>query len=117
MATGNLAGMTATLNALRASSQSLGAVTTSAMSPLSPPGSLAAARAMLFREKAYWTFGRGQRLGDLRRLVRLYGQTDATTFPTGSYHKGGSFGTLENLPANVDQSGSAAATVCIDRNP
>ena len=39
---------------------------------------------LFFREKAFWTFGRGQRLGDERRLVRQYGRTQDQVFPVGS---------------------------------
>ena len=43
---------------------------------------------LLFREKAMGTFGRGQRLGDLRRLIREYNRTAAQVFPTGQHYKG-----------------------------
>ena len=36
---------------------------------------------LFFREKAFWTFGRGQRLNDLRRLMRQYGRTEDKVFP------------------------------------
>jgi len=37
------------------------------MTALVDPGNAEARISLLFREKAYWTFSRGQRLGDLRR--------------------------------------------------
>ncbi len=40
---------------------------------------------LLFRERAFWLFGTGMRLSDLRRLVRQYGRNQATVFPTGAY--------------------------------
>ena len=44
-----------------------------------------AAATLFFREKGFWTFGRGQRLSDLRRLVRQYGRTQDQAFPAGSF--------------------------------
>jgi hypothetical protein len=38
-----------------------------------------------FRERAFWLFGTGSRLGDLRRLIRQYGRDQSTVFPTGPY--------------------------------
>ncbi len=55
-------------------------------------------RRCFFREKAFWTFGRGQRLPDLRRLVRQYERTEDKVFPTGGYFKGGTYGHDVNLP-------------------
>jgi len=105
---GNLAGMTAILNALRAS----------ALMPVLPtPANQAAGIDLFFREKAFFTFSRGQRLGDLRRMVRYFGRTDATAFPTGTFFKGGTYGTTNNFPASVDEEGNLVTTVCIDRNP
>jgi hypothetical protein len=40
---------------------------------------------LLFRERAFWMYGTGSRLGDLRRLVRQYGRSAAAVFPTGPY--------------------------------
>ncbi len=38
-----------------------------------------------FRERAFWLFGTGTRLGDMRRLVRQYGRDQSTVFPVGAY--------------------------------
>jgi hypothetical protein len=43
---------------------------------------------VMFRERAFWLFGTGTRLGDLRRLIRQYGRDPNTVFPTGAYPKG-----------------------------
>src|SRR5258708_12475837 len=63
--------------------------TTPVMAPLADPGTQAGRVALLFREKAFWTFGRGQRLGDLRRLMRDYGYPNdsSTTFPLRHHYK------------------------------
>jgi starch-binding outer membrane protein, SusD/RagB family len=44
---------------------------------------------VMFRERAFWLFGTGTRLGDLRRLIRLYGRDQSTVFPTGVFPNGG----------------------------
>ncbi|HWZ58753.1 MAG TPA: hypothetical protein VNW46_07210 [Gemmatimonadaceae bacterium] len=43
---------------------------------------------LLFSERAFWLFGTGTRLGDLRRLIRQYGRDQSTVFPTGTYVPG-----------------------------
>ena len=40
---------------------------------------------LLFAERAYWLFLTGERQGDLRRLVRNYGRSSETVYPTGTY--------------------------------
>jgi starch-binding outer membrane protein, SusD/RagB family len=77
----NDAGWLATLNALRAGPTNIGAVTVTGMAPLTDPGNAGARVSLLFRERAFWTFGRGQRLGDLRREIRVYSKTAAQVFP------------------------------------
>ena len=73
---------------------------------------------MFFREKAFWTFSRGQRLGDMRRMIRNYGRTEANTFPTGSHYKGVVYGTDVNLPVPKDESGNNPNSLgCTDRLP
>ena len=62
------------------------------------PATQDAATTLFFREKAFWTFGRGQRLNDMRRLMRQYGRTEDQVFPTGSYFKGGTYGHTIQLP-------------------
>jgi hypothetical protein len=55
--------------------------------PLVDPGTRASQVDLHFRERAFWLFSQGYRLGDLRRLVRQYGRLPETVFPTGPYHK------------------------------
>jgi hypothetical protein len=62
--------------------------------PLDDPGNTTSRIDLLFRERAFWLFGTGTRLGDLRRLVRQYGRAANTVFPTGVY--GG--GLIASLP-------------------
>lgn len=114
---GDDAGMLAALNTLRASARNLGAVSSPVMPALAAPASHDAAIDLYFREKAFWTFGRGQRLGDLRRLVRQYGRAASTVFPTGTFFKGGSYGSDVDFPATVDEQNNPKFTGCANRNP
>jgi len=100
----------ATLNAARS--------TVTGLAPLADAGADAARLDQLFRERAFWQFGRGYRVGDMRRLIRQYGRQASAVFPTGGWHKGGNYGTDVNFPIpqaeqNNPNSGGA---VCIDRN-
>ena len=68
-----------------------------ALAPLTDPGTDAARVDLTFRERAFWLYNTGHRLGDLRRLARPvaaggYGRTIAQAFPTGGYFKGGNYG-------------------------
>jgi hypothetical protein len=114
----NYAGMATILNALRAAPPVLGPGNTpTAMTALPVPATKDEAINVFFREKALWTFGRGQRLSDLRRLVRQYGRTQDQVFPTGTFFKGGTYGTDVNFPATDDELNNPAFTGCIDRKP
>ena len=69
----NTAGALATLNAARA--------TVTGLTPLVDAGTDAARVNQLFRERAIWLFGRGYRVGDMRRLIRQYGRTRRAGLP------------------------------------
>ena len=122
---GNPAGMMSILNALRAAPQVITSGTpgwtTPIMAPLTDPGTDVGRVNLLFREKAFWEFGRGYRLGDLRRLIRDYGRkadgSDTGGYPIGPHYKGGVFGKDLNLPVVTDEhTGNPNFTGCIDRN-
>jgi len=119
LAAGNPAGMITFLNGLRAAPPAIGAVTPTAaqLPPLVDPGTAASRLDLLFREKAFWTFARGQRLGDMRRLIRQYGRTQDQVFPVGPHYRGGTYGTDVNLPVTNDESnGNPNFKGCLDRN-
>jgi hypothetical protein len=78
---GNAALWLTTLNIIRATVTGLGALT--------DPGSEEARVNLMFRERAFWLYLTAHRLGDLRRLVRQYGRSAESVFPTGAYHKQG----------------------------
>jgi hypothetical protein len=103
-------------NALRAAPPKLGEIQPAAMAALTDPGNQAARVSLHFREKAFWTFSRGQRLGDLRRLVRQYQRPVTDVFPEGIHYKGGIYGTDVNLPVVTDERNNTKFTGCIDRN-
>ena len=94
LASGN-ASWIATLNTLRA---------TIGLAPLAPAATLAGQQDQLFRERAFWMYLTAHRLGDMRRLVRQYGRGAETVYPTGSYFKGGAYGTdVVLLPAQEEK--------------
>lgn len=110
-------GMMTILNALRAAPPKLGDIQPKAsdLPALAVPATKVAAENLYFREKAFWTFGRGQRLGDLRRLIRFYGRTPDTTFPVGVHYRGGNYGTDVNLPVPTDELTNPNFKGCTDR--
>jgi hypothetical protein len=112
----DIPGMTTALNALRTTAQTLGTFRPATQTALSQPSSQSAAVALDFREQAFWTFGRGQRLGDLRRLVRQYALPAATVFPTGTFFKGGTYGDDLNLPVPDGERANPLFNGCVDRN-
>ena len=112
----NYTGMVATLNALRAAAPKIGNYQPTAMTALTTtPATKDAAATLFFREKGFWTFGRGQRLGDLRRLIRQYGRTEDNVFPKGVYFKGGVYGSDVNMPVPDAEKVNPQFTGCIDR--
>jgi starch-binding outer membrane protein, SusD/RagB family len=113
----DISNMMTILNALRVSQPSIGLYAVPAMGALPTPPNKASAIQVLFREKAFWTFGRGQRLPDLRRLIRQYGLPETSVFPTGVYFKGGAYGHDVNLQVPVSEhNGNPNFTACLDRN-
>ena len=113
----DIPGMMTILNALRAAPPKIGEVQPAVMAALPAPATQKAAEDLFFREKAFWEFGRGFRLGDMRRLIRQYGRTADQVFPVGEHYRGGTYGVDVNLPVtqaeenNPELSGPA----CIDR--
>lgn len=113
---GDYAGMMTTLNALRTASQTIGVYKVPVMPALATtPATKDAALDLFFREKAFWQFGRGFRLGDMRRLIRIYGRTQDQVFPTGAFFKNGNYGTDVNLPVTDDERTNPNFKGCIDR--
>ena len=119
------------LNALRTDQPLLAAWThnpgVAALSDTSDPGTLTARIQLLFRERAFWLFLDGHRQGDLRRLLRQYGQvqgnaafrSDEQVYPTGAYLAPGvqTYGTDVTVPPDAAESANPKYHGCIDRNP
>ena len=112
----DIPGMMTILNTLRAAKPSIGNIAIPALPALATPADQNSATNLLFREKAFWTFGRGERLPDLRRLIYQYKRTQDNVFPTGGYFKGGSFGTDVNMPVPNSEQVNPLFHGCLDRN-
>jgi len=115
----DIPGMMTILNALRAAPPKLMEVQPAVMPALPAPATQEAAISLYFREKAFWTFGRGQRLGDLRRLIRQYNRPADQVFPVGVHYRGGNYGVDVNLPVTQAEENNpelGGKPACIDRN-
>jgi hypothetical protein len=71
---------------------------------------------LLFSERAYDLFLTSHRLGDLRRLIRLYSRGAETVFPTGNYIQGSVYSTDVNLPVPFEETNNPSFTGCLDRS-
>jgi hypothetical protein len=116
----DIPGMMGFMNALRTTSQTLGAVggvatTSGVMAALPTPATQTDAVNLFFREKAFWQFGRGFRLDDSRRLIRQYNRTQDTVFPTGAAMKSGAYGTDVNHPVTTNEYNNPNFHGCLDR--
>ena len=120
---GDRAGWLTIMNALRTGTDRVTQVgdivlAATALPALTLPASDTAAVSLHFREKAFWTFSRGQRLGDLRRLIRQHGRDPADVFPVGTHYKTISYGTDVVLPVTTDETNNPETKglpACIDR--
>jgi len=95
--------------------------TVSGLSPLTTPTTTAAQVDTLYKERAFWLFFTGRRLGDLRRLVINYGRAPNTVFPSGEYPLfGATYIDATALPfplAQVQQTHPQFTTGCIPDHP
>jgi hypothetical protein len=85
---------------------------------LADPGTDAARIDLIFRERAFWMFSTAHRVGDFRRLIKYYGRTAESVFPTGAWHKGGNYGVDVNFPvpqAEENNPNVTAGKACTDR--
>ncbi len=72
--------------------------TLAGLTALTDPGNATARVDLMFRERAFWFFATGHRIGDLRRMIKQYGRGAETVFPTGAFGKGGNYGSDVNVP-------------------
>lgn len=111
-----------TLNTLRTDGTQTGGVYNAGtggvagLAPLADPGTADSRVDLMFRERAFWMYFTGHRLGDLRRLIRQYGRGAETVFPTGPYKNLGTFGTDVNLPVANTENPNPKFHGCLDRN-
>jgi len=104
-----------TLNALRADVANNGGFTLAA---LADPGTDSARTVLLFHERAFWMFGQGHRLGDLRRLARApYNFPVTSIYPVGTYPKGTVYGSNTELPVPFDERNNPNYTGCDYNTP
>lgn len=89
---------------------------TPALPDLVDPGTAAGRENLLFRERAFWMYATGHRLGDMRRLIRQYGRNPEAVFPTGLHFKGDSYGTDVNVPVPFNERNNPNFTGCFDRD-
>jgi len=90
--------------------------------PLTDPGTAKARVRQLFDERAFWLHLTGQRLGDVRRMIRSYGFTENEVFPTGVTVRNVPFGTDINFPIPFVEGNNpafqpldGASGACLDR--
>lgn len=84
------------------------------LAPLTDPGTQTAREDLMFRERAFWMFGTGHRLGDMRRLVRQYKRDAESVFPTGPYLKGGDYGSMVVIPLPIEERNNPNFQGCTD---
>ena len=87
------------------------------MEPLMDPGTQDARVDLLFRERAFWLFGTGHRMGDMRRLLRQYGRSQNGTYPVGHYKGPQNYGTDVVFIMTLSEQSNPEGFTCLDRNP
>ncbi len=89
------------------------------LAPLADPGAPAARARLMFYERAFWMFGTGHRLGDMRRQVRQYGTFFSvnTVYPIGQWFKGGTYGDAIQMSIPIEEQNNQNFHGCTDRNP
>src|SRR5947207_1173144 len=109
-------GMVTRLNVLRADATNNGGFNLAA---LADPGTPVGRESLLFRERAFWLFATGHRLGDLRRLARApYGRAVSSIYPTGTYtHTNTAYGNNTELPVPFDERNNPNFTGCDYNTP
>jgi starch-binding outer membrane protein, SusD/RagB family len=103
---GNAGGWAMDLNNLRANAPGTYLALDSAVQVLPTDSTTSAPFAMqvdvMFRERAFWLYGTGTRLGDMRRLIRQYGRDQSTVFAVGPFPNGN----VSTLPSPLPNYGT-----------
>jgi hypothetical protein len=111
LAQGNPTAWLDTLNFIRANGGVAG------LAALADPGTATGREDLMFRERAFWLFATGHRLGDLRRLMRQYGRAEDAVFPTGIHFKGDAYGNDVNIPVPPEERANPNFTGCSTTTP
>jgi hypothetical protein len=127
---GNYLGALGILNALRSDAGVLAVRGYGAALPvLAPALTPTAQEDQIFRERAFWLYLTSHRLGDMRRLTRPttaaataisgYGRAIESVFPTGVYHKPGTYGSDVNspIPQAEDNNPNFDRAACVVTQP
>lgn len=71
-----------------------------------------------FRERAFWMWLTGHRMGDMRRLVRQYQRSPSDVFPSGEYPRTqfSTYGDDVTLPIPFQETNNPHFTSCLDRD-
>lgn len=82
-------------------------------------GSFAGNLDLLMQERAFHMYTTGHRVGDMRRLIRNYGLTEAAVYPQGVAGKGLNFEDDVNVPITVDEDNNPnfTASSCVTTTP
>lgn len=69
-----------------------------------------------FRERAFWLWLTGHRMGDARRLIRQYGRSEDEAFPSGSYFKPafGTYGDQVVFPIPQEETNNPNFETCMN---
>ena len=108
------------LNALRTGGAPIGGTTTNnvtvAAMTTGSPTTQDAAIDLLYKERAYWLWLTGHRLGDLRRLVRIYKRNTEAVFPTGALTPplDGTYGTGTTVTVPFSERNNPNFQGCLD---
>jgi len=107
------------LNALRTSGAPIGGASTAIVTvpPMTTgsPTTQDAAIDLLYKERAYWLWLTGNRLGDMRRLVRIYKRDTEAVFPTGALPQplAGTYGTSTTVTVPFSERNNPNFSGCI----
>jgi hypothetical protein len=109
------------LNSLRTGGAAIGGATGTTLITVpalsgSAPTTQDAAIDLLYKERAYWMWLTGHRLGDLRRLVRIYKRDSEAVFPTGTLTSplDGTYGTSTTITVPFSERNNPNFKGCLE---
>ncbi|MEX2571785.1 MAG: RagB/SusD family nutrient uptake outer membrane protein [Gemmatimonadota bacterium] len=89
--------------------------TVDGLEPLTDPGTQEGRVDLLFRERAFWLYLTGHRLGDMRRLVDQYGRSIDDVYPVGTSTQGQPYGNdvVFSVPFEEEQNSLFSRSACV----